>query len=96
MKWFPTHPDTGIQLEGATIPYWRVLLDNVKELMGVFPDLEFAGWDMLPVEGGWCVIEGNDTMDIDLLQVHRGLLADERVRQFIAYHCPNALPVMNR
>jgi hypothetical protein len=63
----------------------------VMELMGIFPDLEFAAWDMLPVDDGWCVIEGNDTMGVDVLQVHGGLLADDRIRQFMAYHCPAAL-----
>lgn len=96
MKSFPNHPDTDTKLEGKIIPRWQKLLENVAELMGIFPELEFAAWDILPVEDGWCVIEGNDSMDIDLLQVHGGLLVDERVRQFIAYHCPAALPPGNR
>ena len=69
------------------IPNWPRLLDDVAELMSIFPDLEFVGWDMLPVEDGWCVIEGNPLMDVDLLQVHGGLLADDRVREFVEYHC---------
>jgi hypothetical protein len=87
----PAHPDTGAGLEGKVVPHWQKLLDNVMELMGIFPDLEFAAWDMLPVDDGWCVIEGNDTMGVDVLQVHGGLLADDRIRQFMAYHCPAAL-----
>lgn len=96
MKSFPNHPDTDTKLEGKIIPRWQKLLENVAELMGIFPELEFAAWDMLPTDDGWCVIEGNDTMGIDLLQVHGGLLADERVHQFIAHHCPAALPNWKR
>ena len=81
------HPDTGVRIDGTLIPNWPRLLDDVTELMSIFPDLEFVGWDMLPVENGWCVIEGNPLMDIDLLQVHGGLLADDRVREFVEYHC---------
>ena len=81
------HPDTGVRIDGTMIPNWPRLLDDVAELMSIFPDLEFVGWDMLPVEDGWCVIEGNPLMDVDLLQVHGGLLADDRVREFFEYHC---------
>ena len=42
---------------------------------------------MLPSKDGWCVIEGNAYMDIDLLQAHGGMLADSRVREFFEYHC---------
>lgn len=86
--WYPSHPDTGQRLEGLTIPHWQELLKNVTELMDIFPDLEFVGWDMLPTEDGWCVIEGNAFMDVDLLQVHEAILADCRVKEFVAYHCP--------
>ena len=55
-------------------------------LMEVFPDLEYAAWDLLPTDDGWCVIEGNDTMDVDLLQVHGGLMARASVRQFVEHH----------
>ena len=87
LRFAKCHPDTGVRIEGTVIPNWSQLLDDVSELMSIFPDLEFVGWDMLPVEDGWCVIEGNPLMDIDLLQVHGGLLADDRIREFVEYHC---------
>lgn len=87
LQFVKCHPDTGARIEGTMIPNWPRLLDDVAELMSIFPDLEFVGWDMLPVEDGWCVIEGNPLMDVDLLQVHGGLLADDRVREFVEYHC---------
>lgn len=87
LSWHPSHPDTGQTIEGVVIPHWQKLLEGVTQLMDVFPDLEFVGWDMLPIKDGWCVIEGNAYMDIDLLQAHGGMLADHRVKEFFEYHC---------
>ena len=87
LRFAKCHPDTGVTIEGTMIPNWPRLLDDVAELMSIFPDLEFVGWDMLPIEDGWCVIEGNPLMDVDLLQVHGGLFTDDRVREFVEYHC---------
>jgi len=85
--WHKSHPDTGERIEGLALPNWQRLLDNTTQLMDIFPDLEFVGWDVLPIEDGWCVIEGNAYMDIDLLQAHGGMLADHRVKEFLEYHC---------
>jgi hypothetical protein len=85
---YDKHPDTGAQLDGVSIPNWREALQLLTELMELFPDIEFVGWDLLATDGGWRVIEGNPQMHINLLQAHRGLLSDDRVRQFISYHCP--------
>jgi hypothetical protein len=42
-----------------------------------------AGWDVLVTSGGEpVIIEGNGNSDIDLFQVHGGLLADPRIRRF--------------
>lgn len=80
------HPDTGSRVEGLVIPRWPELLEAVHELMEIFPDLEYVAWDMLPTDTGWCVIEGNDTMDVDLLQIHGGLLENPDMRLFVEYH----------
>jgi len=80
------HPDSGSSLEGVQLPVWSGAVKLVHELMDLFPEIEFAGWDLLATDEGWAVIEGNSTMGIDVLQVHRGLLSDHRVRDFARYH----------
>jgi hypothetical protein len=88
---YRAHPDTGTIIEGQVVPHWADLIAGVNELMGLFPEFDYVAWDMLATPGGWVVIEGNDAMGVDVLQVHRGLLADPRVRHFVAHHCPKAL-----
>jgi hypothetical protein len=88
---YSAHPDTGTVIEGLAVPRWTELISGVHELMEVFPDVEFVAWDLLAKTDGWTVIEGNAAMDIDLLQIHGGLLRDPRVRDFLNHHCPAAL-----
>ena len=96
LSWHRSHPETGQTIEGVVIPHWQKLLEAVTQLMDIFPDLEFVGWDMLPIKDGWCVIEGNAYMDIDLLQAHGGMLADDRVKEIfrvplpLEHHCGSA------
>jgi hypothetical protein len=47
------------------------------------PFIRYAGWDVLVDDGGTpVIIEGNNNTDLDLFQVHGGLLRDPRVRRF--------------
>lgn len=80
------HPDSAALLEGVRIPDWSGAVNLVHDLMNLLPEIEFAGWDLLPTDEGWAVIEGNITMGIDVLQVHRGLLSDPQVKEFARYH----------
>jgi hypothetical protein len=91
MKQYDHHPDTGAPVAGIRIANWKSLAGTVNELMRAFPDLEYVAWDMLSTDDGWCAIEGNHGMDVDLLQIHGGLLADERVRGFVKHYCPGEL-----
>ena len=80
------HPDSGALMEGVHLPDWTGAVKLVHDLMDLFPEIEFAAWDLLATDNGWAAIEGNSTFGIDLLQVHRGLLSDPRVRDFGCYH----------
>jgi len=43
----------------------------------------YVGWDVaVDADGVPVIIEGNNNTDLDLLQVHGGLLADPTVRRF--------------
>lgn len=86
LAWQSHHPDTGAAIEGVRIPHWaqvcEALLGAVREL----PFLLYVGWDVAVTDNGFCIIEGNGNPDIDLLQVHGGLLSDPRVRRFYEHH----------
>jgi hypothetical protein len=80
---FERHPDTGAQLTGAVIPNWDAIAATVLRAAGRLPFNRIGGWDVLvdatdtPV-----LLEANGNSDVNLLQVHGGLLADPRIRRF--------------
>lgn len=83
------HPDTGARIEGATIPRWDAVRERVLTIADDYGDLlPYVGWDIVVTDddGSFTLIEGNSSPDIDLIQTHRPLLADDRVRRFYADH----------
>jgi len=77
------HPETGAQIQGAVLPDWPALADGALAAARCLPHAPYIGWDIaVDVTGAPVVIEGNKNSDMDLLQVHGGLLADPRVRRF--------------
>jgi hypothetical protein len=80
---FPRHPDTGAPIEGERLPEWDKVCDTVLRATEAVPFIRYAGWDVLVDDGGTpVIIEGNNNTDLDLFQVHGGLLRDPRVRRF--------------
>jgi hypothetical protein len=80
---FTHHPDTGAQIEGAAIPGWETIVATVLRVASTMPFNPTTGWDVLVDRDGQpVVLEANANSDIDLHQVHGGLLADPRVRCF--------------
>ncbi|MBA3521235.1 MAG: hypothetical protein H0T90_01855 [Gemmatimonadales bacterium] len=77
------HPDTGTPIEGAVIPGWSRVADTVLRAAGGLPFNRMGGWDVLvDREGVPVVVEANANSDVNLLQVHGGLLADPATRRF--------------
>jgi hypothetical protein len=53
------HPDTGNELRGFSIPYWKEVVEAVAIYSKKFFPLRTIGWDVAVTEEGHCVIEGN-------------------------------------
>jgi hypothetical protein len=80
---FTEHPDTGAVIAGAVLPEWERVMDTVLRAAASVPFNRMAGWDILVDQAGVPVIlETNGNSDVNLLQVHGGLLAEPRTRQF--------------
>jgi hypothetical protein len=80
---FTHHPDTGAPIAGAVLPGWERVLDVVLRAAASVPFNRMAGWDVLvDREGEPVILEANGNSDVNLLQVHGGLLADPRIRHF--------------
>src|SRR5690606_17508415 len=84
-KSYPTHPESGAQLEGVTIPGWPEVVATLLDIVRRFPMLVYVGWDALVSDEGVVVIEGNHSPNLTQ-QVTGPYLADPRIRRFIESH----------
>ena len=85
-QWHATHQESGAAIEGHVIPNWPQIRSAIEEAAATLPMLPYVGWDVIPTDAGFAVIEGNYRSDVNLLQVHGPLLADERIRRFYRRH----------
>ena len=70
------------RVTGIVIPHWSRVLAEVRRLTSAIPGSRYIGWDVVVTDEGPCFLEGNNRSGIALLQVHKPLLLDERVRAF--------------
>lgn len=86
MEWHHAHPDTGESVAGVVVPNWEEIKRTLLEFVGLYPAFRYVGWDVIPTDDGFVVLEGNANTDVNLLQVHGGFLADPRLRAFYKHH----------
>jgi hypothetical protein len=80
---FTHHPDTGSVIAGAVLPGWERVREVVLRAAASVPFNRMGGWDVLvDREGEPVILEANGNSDVNLLQVHGGLLAEPRIREF--------------
>lgn len=53
------HPVTGVQIVGFEVPFWKEIIDMVKEAALAHPQNRSIGWDIVVTEKGPGFIEGN-------------------------------------
>lgn len=87
LGWLSRHPDTGAQIEGREIADWDKLCALAIQAHRAFADRVLIGWDIAPLADGPCIIEGNSSPDLDILQRTSGQgLADGRFGELLAFH----------
>ena len=80
---YSAHPDSNAQIEGAILPHWDRIRETVLRACTSSPLHRYVGWDVLVDNDGTPIIlEGNGNSDLDLLQVHGGLLTEPAARRF--------------
>lgn len=78
------HPDTGVQVEGVTIPEWNGLKARIAELTRRLPFFAYVAWDFVVQDGDFALIEINMKSSLYLFQIHRGMrntLIGEKYRE---------------
>lgn len=77
-----SHPDTGQPIAGRRLPFWTETKRAAHMAMEHCPALRYVGWDIVISRVGPVFLEGNHYSDVNLLQVHKPLLRDDRVKAF--------------
>lgn len=85
-KRYSSHPDTGVEIEGVIVPNWSNIKTQLLYAANNLPMLKVIGWDLVISNDGLVAIEGNHHPDPDVLQGHRPLLTDERIKAFYKHH----------
>jgi hypothetical protein len=86
LTWHVAHPDSCARIEGVIVPHWQEIKTKMVEICRNVPFLQHVGWDLVVTSDGFRILEGNHHPEINMLQVHRPLLADQRVVRFYRRH----------
>ncbi|MES1955383.1 sugar-transfer associated ATP-grasp domain-containing protein [Salinisphaera hydrothermalis] len=90
-RWFEQHPTTGAQVVGRTLPHWPAVVALGVAAHRLFPDQVAIGWDIAILEDGPCLVEGNKSPDLDILQrTTRSPAGDSRLGTLLAHHMKQA------
>lgn len=78
------HPDSGVAIEGETVPDWLAIKRLTLEIATKSLFLGHIGWDIALTPSGIVVVEGNGSPGIDIHEAHESLLATEEQRACFA------------
>ncbi len=82
LKYYDSHPKTGVKFDSFQIPNWDKIKKMVLEAALVSDHIHCVGWDVAVTEDGATFIEGNRRPGYDLVQV-----LSKRGRKDIMRHC---------
>lgn len=83
----PRHCDSGAAIEGVSVPYWEQAKDWCLKVAAAIPGIVHVGWDVAITADGPVIVEGNARIaNPNLIQAHRPLLTNPRVRRFYEFH----------
>ena len=70
---YKVHPDSQAPIEGAVIPNWDGLKEEILELANKMPYMHFIAWDILITDSGeMCIIEANTSSGVNIIQLWGG------------------------
>ncbi|MGB7755599.1 MAG: sugar-transfer associated ATP-grasp domain-containing protein [Salinisphaera sp.] len=90
-RWWSTHPTTGAPILGRRLPYWDEVLALATCAHRAFGDQVAIGWDIAILDNGPCLIEGNKSPDLDIIQrTSRTPAGNSRLGDLLALHLKSA------
>lgn len=89
-KKYITHPDTNVTIKNIQLPEWDSLLQLIDDLVRVYPQKNYVGWDLAYSDKGWVLIEGNGYPGIYLAQKGAGKGLRKTFSQTLFLHSNNS------
>lgn len=80
---YDTHPETGAEVRGSSVPYWHECINLTHELADLHRPARCVGWDIIVADDGPIAIEANAGTGIHLVQATEGLLADPMAKRVL-------------
>jgi hypothetical protein len=85
VSWHDSHPETQALIKGQKVPAWSQVKQSILRFAAHFPFVPCIAWDIVPLDSGFSIIEGNSIPGMPVIQVHGPVLQDDRIRKF--YKC---------
>lgn len=82
---YKIHPDSKTVIEGAIVPNFKEIQEQILELSNKFAYFNFIAWDILLTNNGIVIIEANTSSGVNIMQVFGGLRNSE-LGNFYRYH----------
>ncbi len=86
LEWYTTHPQTGEKINGIVVPNWHKIKEMILNEAQKISMIPYVGWDVVLSGDQILILEANTNSDVNLLQVHKPLLAINGVKDFFKYH----------
>lgn len=86
LKWISAHPDTQVHFEGQKITNWNNITQKILEVSEKTIPFRYIGWDVIPMENDFLILEANNNPDMDLLQLEKGLFTNPKIKKFYKFH----------
>lgn len=86
LAWYSVHPDTDVQFSGVEVPLWSEIKQYILNLAREYYYIPYIGWDVVPCDDCFYILEGNSNSDVNVFQIHRPLLEDLKIKEFYKYH----------
>ena len=86
LLWYDVHPDTGSPIRDVQVPGWEKIKQKILNAASRMAYFKYLSWDVVTMDDGMALIEADTVAGIQTLQVHRPLLADKRIKEFLQYH----------
>ena len=83
---YEKHPITGADLLNIQLPFWKEILDMLREASAEIPEVAYIGWDIAITPDGPILIEGNTTPGYRYYQIPVHMTEKKGNREQYACH----------